>query len=243
MRTSLFLTLVLFCAAFPASGLEVSTQNNIGGYFEYAGFTIVPAGDAVPARSGDLSAARAFEILRPGQQAFTVGRLYTSCNCFQIEIGKKRFMAGERAIVTLRNVRPTTGRNYPFYIQIGSPLRVVLRHDAYIISDQYAASAAVPEAAPAIAGPVAVVVEAAAESVPAVTEAAIQTDADAPAPQSVAESADVPASDTSPAQTEVFNDGATAAAVVVETVESVETVETASEEKEYVLSDQDLLGK
>ena len=87
MRTSLFLTLVLFCAAFPASGLEVSTQNNIGGYFEYAGFTIVPAGDAVPARSGDLSAARAFEILRPGQQAFTVGRLYTSCNCFQIEIG------------------------------------------------------------------------------------------------------------------------------------------------------------
>ncbi len=149
------------------------------------------------------------------QQAFTVGRLYTSCTCFQIEIDKKSFMPGERAVITLRNVRPTTGRNYPFYVQLGSPFRVVLRHDAFIISDQYAVAAAVPEVAAEAAAPVeaAAVVEAvepvavvAAESVPVATEAeAVQVDA-----------------------------GAAAAAVVVETEPDGE---------EYVLSDQDLLGK
>lgn len=133
----LSLIFAVLVAASTAAAVEVSVKNNVGGHFEYAGFTIVPIADLVPVRADDLSAARAFEIIRPYQQAITVGRLYTSCTCIQAEIEKKDFGYGERAIITLRNVQPTQGQNYPFYVQINSPLRVVLRHDTFVISDQF----------------------------------------------------------------------------------------------------------
>lgn len=136
-KKCLFLALAMTLAVSAAAAVEVSTKNNIGGHFEYAGFTVVPVSDAAPAYSSDLSRAKVFEIIRPGQQSFSVGRLYTSCTCIQVEIEKKSFYAGERALVTLRNVQPTEGQNYPFYIQISSPVRAVLRHDTFVISDRY----------------------------------------------------------------------------------------------------------
>lgn len=143
----LFLVLAMVATASAAAAVEVSVKNNVGGHFEYAGFTIVPAPDAAPVREGDLSAARTFEIIRPYQQSISVGRLYTSCTCIQLEIEKKNYGYGERALITLRNVQPTKGQDYPFYVQLNSPIRVVLRHDAFVISDQFAEAPAVEQAA------------------------------------------------------------------------------------------------
>lgn len=143
--------LVLASCAATACAVEVSTKNNIGGYMEYGGFSVNPVHDIAPAtRPGDLSNAQLFEVSRPGMQAFTIGRLYASCTCFQAETDKKSYGYGERAFITLHNVQPTKGQMYPFYIQITSPINVILRCDTYIISDQFTAAGTVAQSADVI---------------------------------------------------------------------------------------------
>lgn len=146
MRKALFGVILAVPFLLSAAGaVEVSTKNNIGGHLEYAGYTIVPVHDvAASVKPGDHAAAQMFELIRPSNQAVTIGRLYTSCTCIRMETEKKSYGAGERVLITVRNVQPSKGQTYPFYVQIASPIRVVLRHDAYVISDRF-----LPNAAPA----------------------------------------------------------------------------------------------
>lgn len=144
----LLFVLVLLCPA--VSAMEVSTKNNIGGHMEYAGYTIVPAVDvAAPVHPEDPGPTRVFELIRPYNQSVTLGRLYTSCTCIRMETDKKSYGSGERVLITVRNVQPTKGQTYPFYVQVNSPLSVILRHDIHVVSDRFAADAAPVEAADA----------------------------------------------------------------------------------------------
>lgn len=217
MRTSAFFVcvLALLSACLPSSAVEVSTKNNIGGLFEYAGFTIVPVEDAyVPPEAGDLSSPKAFEIIRPGQQAFSIGRLFTSCTCFRIATDKKVYMTGERAFIALRNVQPTKGQNYPFYVQLTAPVSVVLRHDAFIISDQFAAPAEAEKA----------------------EEATEQETPAAPEPMRTPEQKPEPAAEPTPAP-EIAETAESVAAAP-----SVQVAEELPQGEEAYLSDEDLLG-
>lgn len=131
-------------AALPATGAfsgeaVVSTMRNVSAYFQYGGFSIAPV-DTMPA-AGDYGPAQRFQIVRPSSGGFSIGRLYTSCTCIQVSTGKRSFGHGEAAVLTVRNVLPTSGNTYPFYVQITSPIRATLRYDTYVVSDRYAVSA------------------------------------------------------------------------------------------------------
>lgn len=123
--------LVMTCA-FTANAAQYHSDNT--------GFQIVPVTNVnVNYIPGDESAPQVFEIIRPYNEPFTIGRLNTSCSCVQLEAQKSTFSRGERAFVTLRNVRatPPNGQNYAFYVQINSPVRATLRHDFFLQSDRF----------------------------------------------------------------------------------------------------------
>lgn len=105
---------------------------------EYGGFFLNPVG-AEPQGEGDLAPPQLFEIVRPGNQAIELGRLYTSCVCVALEAEKSSFAAGETAIVRLRNVRlsPPQGQMYAIYVQMRSPVRTVLRFDTFMQSTEF----------------------------------------------------------------------------------------------------------
>lgn len=119
----------------------VSTMRNVSAYFQYGGFSIAPV-DTTPA-AGDYGPAQRFQIVRPSSGGFSIGRLYTSCTCIQVSTDKRSFGHGETAMLTVRNVLPTSGNTYPFYVQITGPIRATLRYDTYVVSDRYAVSAPV----------------------------------------------------------------------------------------------------
>lgn len=123
--------------AFSGEGLT-STMQNVSAYFDYYGYSIRPIGTTTT--PGDDGPTQLFEVVRPSNCAITLGRLYTSCTCIQVTTNKKSYVAGETALLTVRNVRPTSGNTYPFYVQMTSPTRVILRYDTYVISDKYAVS-------------------------------------------------------------------------------------------------------
>ncbi|MDR1744415.1 MAG: VOC family protein, partial [Planctomycetota bacterium] len=62
--------------------------------------------------------------------------LFTSCSCIQLESQKRSFAVGERAILTLRNIRPTptAGQMYAVFVQVTSPVRTTLRFDTFVQS-------------------------------------------------------------------------------------------------------------
>ncbi len=129
--SALIAILVIACA-FTVSAAEYSSDNT--------GFQIVPVRDVqVNYIPGDESAPRVYEIIRPYNEPFTIGRLNTSCSCVQLEAPKSTFARGERAFVTLRNVRatPPNGQNYSIFVQINSPVRTTLRHDLFLQSDRF----------------------------------------------------------------------------------------------------------
>ncbi len=120
-----------------AMAAMVSTMGNVNAVMEERGFRLVPVSEVYV--SGDESPARVYEIIRPNNERITIGRLNTSCSCVQLEAEKSVFQRGERALVTLRNVRatPPNGQNYAFYVQVTSPIRTTLRADLFIQSDRF----------------------------------------------------------------------------------------------------------
>lgn len=135
-------TVVFLCALAPAVALAgseiVSTMRNVNAVGEMQGFRLNPAYDAAaPMTAEDLAPVQAFEILRPGGKPVTLGRLYTSCTCVQLEAPKRNFGPDERAILQLRNVKhtPLNGQVYAIYVQITSPVRTTLRFDTFVQSN------------------------------------------------------------------------------------------------------------
>lgn len=148
MRTGIVaLALAMAVWGTAAAALEVSTQSNVGGHFEYGGYTVVPVTDIIPiSYPEDPGPAQLFEVIRPDNKAFTLGRLFTSCTCIRMEMPKKSYAAGERCIITVRNVLPSNGQIYPFYVQVIYPMNVTLRYDIYVLSNQFASPAAETDA-------------------------------------------------------------------------------------------------
>ncbi len=125
-------------ASAHAAAIRSSARNQRSAVTEYSGFSLVHIGTE-PEGPGDLAPPQLFEIIRPGQQAFSLGRLYTSCVCVTLEADKAQFAAGERAVLRLRNVRPSPpeGTMYALYAQLRSPVRTILRADTFLQSSQF----------------------------------------------------------------------------------------------------------
>ena len=131
---------VLFALPSPAGQRLVSTMGNVSAVSAAGGYFLRPVSGVSQAFiSGDEAPAQLFEIVRPNNQPISIGRLHTSCSCVQLEAAKSTFEAGEPAILTLRNVRPTppNGQGYALYVQIVAPVRATLRQDTFVQSDQF----------------------------------------------------------------------------------------------------------
>ena len=133
-----------------AAGEVHSTMRNVNAVVEAQGFSIQPVYDVEATRqSTDLSPPQVFEIIRPPDKSVTIGRLFTSCSCIQLETHKRFFKPGERAILQLRNIRPTpaSGQVYAIFVQISSPVRATLRFDTFVKTETGDSSAHNPAAA------------------------------------------------------------------------------------------------
>lgn len=138
---ALALVLLTTTSATAATPAVVSSMRNVNAVMDHQGFRINPAFDhSGGIIEGDLAPVQAFEIMRPLNEAVTIGRLYTSCTCIQLEAPKRNFAVGERAILQLRNTRPTpvNGQIYAIYVQITSPVRATLRFDTFVQSNTLA---------------------------------------------------------------------------------------------------------
>ncbi len=137
---ALLLLSMLVAVATVASAAQVqsTTTRGLSAVMQANGFTIQPVGLG-PMSAGDLAAPQMFEIVRPGNQAVTIGRIFTSCVCVSLEADKRSFAPGEPAVLRLRNVRPTPpqGQTYAIFVQITSPIRTTLRFDTYVQSAQF----------------------------------------------------------------------------------------------------------
>lgn len=155
MRASMFkrfltaLFLIAACGYAFSGDAVVSTMKNVSAYFDFYGYSIRPIGTTTT--PGDHGPTQLFEIVRPSYGSLTIGRIYTSCTCIQVTADKRTFASGESAVLTVRNVLPTSGNTYPFYVQVNSPIKTTLRYDTYVISDRFtgATSNQVTTAAPA----------------------------------------------------------------------------------------------
>ena len=135
-----FLALTAASTALAASNELVSTMRIVNAVAEHQGFRINPAFDAAAEQGpDDLAPLQAFEIMRPVDKPVTIGRLFTSCTCIQLESPKRTFAPGERAILQLRNTKPTplNGQVYAIYVQITSPIRTTLRFDTFVQSSSF----------------------------------------------------------------------------------------------------------
>ncbi len=123
-----------------ASAAAVTSQMGqaMSGVMSEAGFYITPVGSGGQ-NYGDLAPSQLFEIVRPGNQAISIGRLFTSCSCVRLEADSYSFAPGQPAVLRLRNViaTPPQGQNYAIYVQITSPIRTTLRFDTFVQSSQF----------------------------------------------------------------------------------------------------------
>ncbi len=83
---------------------------------------------------GDYSAAQVFELVNVVGGAVKLGRLTTSCGCIALTSAKSEYGAGEKIEVVLRNVRPSSGKTYAFFVHILEPVTTVLQQEVYVIS-------------------------------------------------------------------------------------------------------------
>ncbi len=102
----------------------------------------LPEGFRIEARGtkempGDKSAAQIFELVNETGEAVKLGRLTTSCGCIVLTSAKSEYAAGEKIELTLRNIRPSSGHTYAFFVHVQNPARVMLQHDVYVISDEF----------------------------------------------------------------------------------------------------------
>lgn len=191
-RIPLAIAVLLAVAGSAFSGEAiVSTMQNLPAYFDYNGYSIQPIGTTTT--PGDQGPTQLFQIIRPSSAPLTIGRLYTSCTCIQLSADKKTFGADESVILTLRNVRHTSGNTYPFYVQLTSPVRATLRYDTYVVSDSNAAPQSQPVAVAETVieeTPIAAAEEEVIAPMPAVVEPEMDEPAEIPVPEKAEKKAD-----------------------------------------------------
>lgn len=155
-RAMLLLLTVMMPLSAAVAGQQrplVSTMKNVRAVTEERGYFITPAyesaGRVIP---GDEGPTQAFEIIRPSDSRVSLGRLFTSCVCVQLESPKTTFERGERIVLTLRNVKatPPSGQTYAIYVQLTSPVRTTLRYDTFVQSDRFIISEPVEVSEPII---------------------------------------------------------------------------------------------
>ncbi len=117
----------------------VSTMSMMPGEPELDGVAI----RQVPELSGvryteDYGPSQVLEIIRPGDAPLELGRLYSSCGCLRASTEKKRYEQGERALLEVRNVKPTLpdGATYMLFIQINAPAQGILQYDIFAKSER-----------------------------------------------------------------------------------------------------------
>ncbi len=102
------------------------------------GIRVVPAPD-VPGSvyTEDYSPSQVLEIIRPGMGPIRVSRLGTTCACVRASMVKKTFAQGERALVEIRNVKPSVagGAEYGVFVVLESPYRAALQAEVFVKSD------------------------------------------------------------------------------------------------------------
>lgn len=143
-RTMILFVFLALCAiaAYAIYQYRVSSMQKFraDSVLESGGYAIVPlpeaSGRIIP---GDKAPTQVFELIRPAGTAVSIGRMITSCPCIELESPKTTFAAGERVILTLRNVKETSGQMYSLYVQLTAPVRTTLRHDTYVQSDHFLA--------------------------------------------------------------------------------------------------------
>lgn len=101
------------------------------------GVRLVPAKD-VPASvyTEDHAPPQVLEIIRPGQAPISVGRLMTSCTCLRATMEKRDFGQGERALIEVRNVKPTPpeGATYLVFVRLNQPFQATLQYELFVRS-------------------------------------------------------------------------------------------------------------
>ena len=130
------LSILIALSAAAGDGMA-STVRNTNAVMEANGFRLLPAFDGGGRiEAEDLSPPQALEVIRPDDRPLTIGRLFTSSRDIRLEAAKRTFAAGERALLTLRNVSPTPpeGQIYTVYVQLAAPMRTTLKFDAFIQS-------------------------------------------------------------------------------------------------------------
>lgn len=129
-------SLAALVATLGAAGEIQSTMRNVSsGVYEAQGYQLSPAYDVqVASTARDLATPQAFELFRPDDRAVTIGRMFTSCSCIQLETTKRTFEPGERILFQLHNVRatPTNGQVYAIFVQLTKPVRTTLRIDTFV---------------------------------------------------------------------------------------------------------------
>lgn len=141
--------LLLGSAVYGGEEGLVSTMSLVPAVGEAGGITIVPAAD-IPAKvyTEDYGPSQVLEIIRPDMGPITVGRLHSSCTCVRVELPKRTFAQGERALLEVRNVKksPTAGATYAVFVQLSSPIKETLQYDLFIKSDRTPGPASAPAA-------------------------------------------------------------------------------------------------
>lgn len=136
----IFLIPVLALAASTALAGQVASSMTRGvqSYMQFGGYEIRPAGTGTQ-NYDDLAPTQLFEVIRPNNQEFTIGRIFTSCTCVRLESDTRTFKAGQRAVFSLHNIQatPPAGQTYAIYIQITAPIKTMLRYDTFVQSSQF----------------------------------------------------------------------------------------------------------
>ena len=129
---------VLCSRAQGGEGL-VSTLELMNAVAAIDGIRVVPATD-VPSKvyTEDYGPSQVLEIIRPDMGPISVSRLGTTCSCIQAFMGKKVFAQGERALVEIRNVKPSQagGAEYGVFVVLTSPYRAALQAEVFVKSDR-----------------------------------------------------------------------------------------------------------
>lgn len=135
----LFLMAAVFPGSSPAGEELVSTPGLMEAAGAVDGIRIQPAAD-IPATiyTEDYGPSQVLEIFRPDMGPITVSRLATTCQCVRASMTKKTFARGERALIEIRNVRPSVpdGAEYGVFAVLESPYRVPLQGEVFVKSDR-----------------------------------------------------------------------------------------------------------
>lgn len=132
---------LFLCLSVPAAAAELvsSMEMDFNAIAAIDGIRVVAATD-VPGKSytEDYGPSQVLEIIRGNQAPISVGRLMTSCSCLRATLEKRDFGQGERALIEVRNVKPTqpNGAEYGIFVRLTEPYKATLQYELFAKSDR-----------------------------------------------------------------------------------------------------------